>query len=209
LKRPGSAREEERREREEQERLDREQAERAESERRALLEITRASDLSRGRLLGVTLRDQNGTPRTRFRSGDSVTVEIAYRFGRRLPNPIFGFDLFRASDNQHIYTTSNHDNGLSLAALPPLGHPDFRHRCSQFERGPLPRSGQSFCRQHHRALVGVPRDEIAQAVVFDVTSEWPAQGWVHLPLHWNTESASEVETTTIKPAKTGAGVNAV
>ncbi len=182
--------EEQRRELEEAERREREEAERAEAERRALVEASRAADTSRARLLGVTLRDQNGSPRTRFRSGDPVLVEIAYRFGRTLPYPVFGFDLFRVSDNQHVYTTSNHDNNLSLRDLPSSGTLTLRIDALNLNTGSYRLQLNLFPDNTEELWQNSPEDQLIEAVVFNVDSDLPAHGWVFLPLHWDVEALS-------------------
>jgi ABC-type polysaccharide/polyol phosphate transport system ATPase subunit len=192
--------EEERREREEAERREREEAERAEAERRAVLEASRAADTSRGRLVGVTLRDQNGSPRTRFRAGEPVLVEIAYKFGRNLPYPIFGFDLFRVSDEQHIYTTSNHDNGLSLHDLPPSGTITLKIDALNLNTGRYRVQINLFGDNTEDRWWETPEDEIAEAVIFEVVSDVPAQGWVHRPLHWVVVPTSILSGMTVDRA---------
>ncbi|MBC8101990.1 MAG: Wzt carbohydrate-binding domain-containing protein, partial [Cytophagales bacterium] len=134
-------------------------------------------------------------PRTQFSAGEPVRVEIAYQFGRPLPCPIFGFDLFRVSDNQHIYTTSNYDNQLSLAALPPSGTITLDIGALNLNAGRYRVQVNLFAEPTGDRWWEHPEDELSEAVILDVSCENPAQGWIHLPLRWEVPLVPSIAGT--------------
>lgn len=167
---------------------EREEAERREAERRGALEKERAFDPHHVGLLGVTLRNSRGVAATRFPAGESLKIEISYRFGPELPDPIIGVDFVR-EDGTHMFTTSNYDHKVSFRDLPEEGvltldvamlclfAGQYRIRVNLFGRCDFPDWWRT------------PFDEIAEAVRFEVTTATPGSGSAFLPTQWNLPSS--------------------
>lgn len=187
-------------ERQEAERVQREaeEAERAEQQRRAAQEAERQAeeqrlqeaedarkrDPNRARLTGVTLRDDQGVPRTQFESGATVGVEISWRSRRPLPEPAIGFDLFDAKDNHHLFTTSNYDHQLSLAGMQGEGIVRFQLGFLALPVGEYRVQVNLYPDSTQPEWWNAPEDQLEEAVRFTVTHERVTNGRVFLPVHW-------------------------
>ena len=82
----------------------------------------------------VILRDKNGNPATDIESGDSLTVEIAYRVNRRVETPMFGIAVHR-SDDLYVYGTNTHVDGFHLEPLERDGRIRFTYRNLELMKG--------------------------------------------------------------------------
>jgi ABC-type polysaccharide/polyol phosphate transport system ATPase subunit len=67
-------------------------------------------------LAQVVLRDRHGNPATEIESGDSLSVEIAYRVNRAIETPVFGVAIHR-SDDVYVYGTNTWVDGFELGPL--------------------------------------------------------------------------------------------
>jgi ABC-type polysaccharide/polyol phosphate transport system ATPase subunit len=79
------------------------------------------ADPLRGRITGVRLLGQGGTPTERVHVEDELRLELDYRIPRPLPRPTFCIEFFRESDDLHLFTTSNFDHQFELGPLPEAG----------------------------------------------------------------------------------------
>ncbi|MDQ2942084.1 MAG: Wzt carbohydrate-binding domain-containing protein, partial [Candidatus Dormibacteraeota bacterium] len=82
----------------------------------------------------VILRDQHGNPATDVESGESLTVEIAYRVNRRVETPVFGVAIHR-SDDLYVYGTNTHVDGFHLEPLERDGRIRLHYRNLQLTKG--------------------------------------------------------------------------
>jgi ABC-type polysaccharide/polyol phosphate transport system ATPase subunit len=78
-------------------------------------------------LAHVILRDGKGDPASDLESGDTLTVEIAYRVNRRVDTPEFVIGLHR-SDDVYVYGTSTWADGFELGPLERDGRIRFTFR---------------------------------------------------------------------------------
>lgn len=80
--------------------------------------VSGSEDLTRPavELAQVALHDQRGQPATEIRSGDSLTVEIAYRINRPVRTLVFGLAVHR-SDGLYVYGTNTWVDGVPIAPL--------------------------------------------------------------------------------------------
>ncbi|MBB6050086.1 ATP-binding cassette domain-containing protein [Armatimonas rosea] len=186
--------------RQEAERVQREaeEAERAEQERLAALEAERAAaeallqaaeaerkqDPNRARLTHVTLRDSQGVPRTSFKCGDRLSVEIAWRSPKPLPEPAIGFDIFDTKDNQHLFTTSNYDHQISFAKSQGEGVLHFTLPFLALPAGEYRVQVNLYPDSTQPEWSAAPEDQLDDAVRFTVTHERVTHGRVFLPVEW-------------------------
>ncbi len=174
-------------ERVEQERLAAQEAERRASE--ALLqeaEAARRAAPTRARLTGVTLRDAHGVARTAFQVGERVGVEISYLFGRPLPEPAIGFDLFRVPDNLHVFTTSNFDHRVSYANASGAGTLRFTIPSLTLPTGTYRVQVNVYPDTTQPDWSVAPEDVLLDAVHFSVTHSCVTHGVAFLAVEWNT-----------------------
>jgi ABC-type polysaccharide/polyol phosphate transport system ATPase subunit len=64
----------------------------------------------------VQLLDKDGRPVDAIRSGEPLSVEIAFRVNRLLDTPVFGVALHR-NDGAYVYGSNTHVDGYSLPSL--------------------------------------------------------------------------------------------
>jgi len=138
----------------------------------------------RSRVLGVTLSGPDGRPRERFTAGESMRVTVPYRFTRALPEPAFCVEIYRASDNLHMFTTSNFDHRHSLRGLPEEGEVSFdvpflalnegRYRVRLSLYGDWRPGDWESCLE----------DVVEDALQFEVSAGPFAHGCTYLPVHW-------------------------
>src|ERR1700693_239217 len=83
-----------------------------------------------GELAQVLLRDRPGHPATDIESGDSLTIDIAYRVNRPVETPVFGIAVHR-SDDLYVYGTNTHVDGFALQPL--TGDGRIRLTCHSLE----------------------------------------------------------------------------
>lgn len=143
----------------------------------------RPGDPLASRLLGVTLRDPEGVPAERFHAGEPMSIEIAYRFGRSLPEPVFGVDIFR-DDGLHMFTTSNYDHELSLRGLPREGSVVLNVPLLSLNEGRYRVQVNLFADCRQPQWWAHPEDENNEAAHFSVSAGRFANGCAFLPSRW-------------------------
>jgi ABC-type polysaccharide/polyol phosphate transport system ATPase subunit len=167
---------------------EREAAEEAERERKAVLlavqEAERRADPTRGRILGVTLRDARGIVSQRINAGEPARIEIAYEFGRKLPDPIFGIDFYRVSDNLHMFTTSNYDHRVWLREMPLSGVLSIDIDSLAFSEGTYRVQVNLFAECETPNWFDAPEDNHSDALRFEVNAGRFAHGCTYLATHW-------------------------
>jgi ABC-type polysaccharide/polyol phosphate transport system ATPase subunit len=85
-------------------------------------------------LAQVSLRDQRGQPATDIRSGDALTVEIAYRVNRPVKTLVFGIAVHR-SDGLYVYGTNTWVDGVPIAPLDRDGRLRLSYRKLELMKG--------------------------------------------------------------------------
>ena len=85
-------------------------------------------------LAQVSLRDQQGHPATEVRSGDSLTVEIAYRINRPVKTLVLGVAVHR-SDGLYVYGTNTWVDGVPIAPLDRDGRLRLSYRRLELMKG--------------------------------------------------------------------------
>ena len=193
----------------EAERRSREEAERRSQEQEARLRARQADPTNplSCRITDVILRDANGTAHSRFHPGEALTLEIGYRFGRRLPEPIFGVDIYR-EDDLHIFTTSNYDHRLSLAHLSDSGALRLTIPSLNLTPGWYRVQINLFADSSRPQWWENPEDERRDAAFFEVATDATLHGCVYLPVHWNADEPAMVTPSAV-PLSVGAAVAAV
>ncbi|MCX6365098.1 MAG: Wzt carbohydrate-binding domain-containing protein, partial [Armatimonadetes bacterium] len=153
----------------------------------ALLQVAereRKADPTRARLTSVTLRDSLSVPRTHFKSGDHLSVEIAWKSVRPLPEPAIGFDIFDAKTSQHLFTTSNYDHQISFSGISGEGTLHFTIPFLALPMGEYRVQVNLYPDSTQPEWWSQPEDQLDDAVRFTVTHERVTNGLVFLPVHW-------------------------
>nr|CAA9255240.1 Teichoic acid export ATP-binding protein TagH [uncultured Armatimonadetes bacterium] len=138
------------------------------------------------RVVGVTLFDGAGRPKTHFEAGKPLRAQIRYRFAHALPDPGFIVKIFR-NDGLLMFETNNHDLGVRLAGLPPEGQVTFD----------VPFLGLNEGAYYLRAIVcpdttvdnwrAKASHVIKRAVDFTVAVDHPTQGCGYMPVQWQAD----------------------
>lgn len=194
-----ATREEERR-RQEWERFEAERLAQAETEARRHLRRADPNNPQSCHLKGVVLRDGRGEIGTRFRPGEEMSVEIAYRFGRPLPAPVFGMDIYK-SDGTHIFTTSNYDHHMTLSDLPLEGAVWVRIPFLCLNAGMYRIQVNLFADSVRPQWWERPEDEQEEAACFEVVTDHPINGSLYLPNHWETHGGRDCEAAGARAGK--------
>lgn len=77
------------------------------------------------RLEALELLDADGNETHRYRSGDSMTVRLAYRATTPLAKPVFGLAI-ETTDGQTLWGTNTRESGIELESLDGVGTIEFR-----------------------------------------------------------------------------------
>ncbi len=165
---------------EEDRRLLEEEKQREEEERKA----AECTDPTRSRILGVELLDATGRRCEHFEAGSAARVRIQYRFGQRLPDPIFGVDIYRV-DGLHMFTTSNYDHELSFADLSPSGHVVLDLSFLSLNEGTYRLRLSLFAQSGFSEWYLHPEHVIEDAAVLRVSAGRFANGCAFLPARWS------------------------
>jgi ABC-type multidrug transport system ATPase subunit len=185
------AREQERREAEEAARRAEQEAWQKEQERITSRRAD-ASDPRASCILGVLLRDADGMIQDRFRAGEPLSIQIAYRFGEALPDPVFGVDIFR-NDGLHMFTTSNYDHQVSLKGLPREGVVTLGVPIVSLNEGRYRIQVNLFAESQSAHWFDHPLDELSDAATFEVYAGRFANGCCYLPTEWKLPETAPAE----------------
>lgn len=126
-------------------------------------------------LAQVILRDQRGNPAGDVRSGDSLTVEIAYRVNKPVKTLVFGVAVHR-SDGLYVYGTNSWVDGVPIAPLDRDGRIRLSYRKLELMKGDyrmtvailesdgrrVERSDQHWQDRHFRVVTGKEDEGIAR-----------------------------------------------
>jgi lipopolysaccharide transport system ATP-binding protein len=75
-------------------------------------------------ITGVTFVDANGEPKPLFKTGEPLTIRIAYEARKRVEGPIFGLALY-TENGTHLNGPNTRFAGLEIAAIEGTGHVDY------------------------------------------------------------------------------------
>jgi ABC-type polysaccharide/polyol phosphate transport system ATPase subunit len=164
-------------------------AECAEQERLAAQEAARLAAPSRPPYLtGLTLRDSQGTPKTKFQAGEALRFELHYDFPSPLPCPAFCVEIFR-EDGIHAFTTSNYDHQLALPNLPPQGSVSFQVPFLSLNAGRYRVQLRLFSQWAEENWEAAQVDCVPEALWLDVEAGRFGHGIVYLPVVWESTHA--------------------
>ncbi|GAB4451525.1 MAG: hypothetical protein OHK0029_00850 [Armatimonadaceae bacterium] len=159
------------------------------NEQRKQERLRRREDPNQSCLKAVRLLDSEKGVCSHFQAGQSMRVEIDYRFGNASRNPVIGLDFFR-SDGMHMFTSSNFDHQVSLKHLPregtlaiavptlTLNQGSYELRVNLFEDCELPEWNTK------------PVDSLDDPLSFSVEAGRFANGCVFMPVCWEPNGGS-------------------
>ena len=78
-----------------------------------------------GRITNVELLDDSGASRTRFRTGDPVTMRLHYEMEKPIERPVFGLAI-HTLDGTHVTGPNTRDADVIPDKLEGKGHVDLR-----------------------------------------------------------------------------------
>ena len=149
------------------------------------------ADPKRGRLLAVSLRDEQNMPRTNYLAGDKLTITVGFCYTLAPVKPVVGIDLLRIDGmEQHAFTVSNYDHGLTVP-------PQTGETTVSVTLGPLALMNGDYCVRVNLfpdstvpQWSAFPDDSIFDAARFHVSTPIQSPGVVYMPATWNLGSAN-------------------
>ena len=173
---------------------ERARAEHAEAERARRLEEEKVeeerrrheawlADYDRPRLLGTTILDAQGHPRTDLRAGEPIEVRVAYQFVQPPDQATIGLEFYR-EDGLYCFGTSNYDHGLSFENLPLRGEFVMKVAFLSLNAGAYHIRLRLWADRHRPDWAQRSDDTVDNAAQFTVDAGAFAHGCVYVPVRW-------------------------